>query len=144
MITDMKFPTKNRIIAIFATAAFLLHALLPFFAVYQVPTSQDAKNMASLFGDKVLLCTAEGFKLVSWKDLLNGKQEHKPHKQYQCALCYVAAHGQGIKPEHSGFVSAPLPIKQHAFLFSLDAETLSRESLWRKLRTRSPPVSFAV
>lgn len=138
----MKFWLKNRVATIVAAVALLLHALLPFYASYQLPTGGDTKQMSSLFGDRVLLCTAEGFKLVSWEDLLSGKENPKPHKQYQCPLCYVAAHGQGIKPDHSSFVAVPLPITQHAVPFLLDAETFSSDAHWRKLRTRSPPLSL--
>lgn len=140
----MKFQMKNKAITIIAAIAFLLHALVPFYASYQIPTENHAKQMSSLFGDKVMLCTAEGFKLVSWEDLLGGKEHPKPHKQYQCPLCYFAAHGQGIQPDNSNAFAATQSIKQHTLIFSLNDESLSRESLWRKLRMRSPPFSFAV
>lgn len=139
---SMRFWLKNEAVTIVAAVALLLHTLLPFYATYQMPTSSNAKQISSLFGDKVLLCTAEGFKLVSWKDLLSGTEHPKPHKQYQCPLCYVAAHGQGIKPDYANFITFPLPIRQHLFLFALNTDRFLSETHWRKLRTRSPPLSL--
>lgn len=83
-------------IALVALFAFLLNALLPFFAVYNVQDGHDnqsaARQMASLFGEKVLICTSDGFKWVKWADI---EKEGKPHKpsNYQCGICYLAAHG---------------------------------------------------
>jgi hypothetical protein len=85
---------KNSIkhIAYVTLIAFLFNAILPFFAVY----SQDyspAKHMSSLFGENVLICTGDGFKWVKWQDIQNNKKEHQSPSGYQCAVCYVAAHG---------------------------------------------------
>lgn len=83
-----------RHIARITLLAFLLNAVLPFFAVYDVPTHQAfAKEMSSLFGEKVLICTGEGFKWVKWEDLQSGKEKHNPDSHYKCPLCYLAAHG---------------------------------------------------
>lgn len=71
--------------------AFMVNALLPFFALYSVPVqarafsapptssisqprgdeqvSPSAANPAGLFTDKVLICTAQGFKWVSLSEL---------------------------------------------------------------------------
>jgi len=74
--------------------AFLLNVILPFLAVYNVPTADAlAKQASSSFGEKVLICTLTGFKWVTWEDLQNGSEEHAPHPDYKCALCYLAAHG---------------------------------------------------
>ncbi len=86
---------KNiRHIARITLLAFLLNVLLPFFAVYDVSNHQAfAKEKSSLFGEKVLICTGDGFKWVKWEDLQRDKEKHNPPSHYQCALCYVAAHG---------------------------------------------------
>ncbi|TAF75273.1 MAG: hypothetical protein EAZ52_06920 [Alphaproteobacteria bacterium] len=129
---------KNRAFIIVAAVALLVHTLLPFYASYHVPTQQ----ISSLFGDKVLLCTADGFKIFSWDDLRNGKEQPKPNTHYKCPLCYVAAHDHAITPNYSNFVAVASLITHYAFLFCLENIAPSHEALWRKLRTRSPPFSF--
>lgn len=89
---------KNGLGLIIALAV-MLHALMPFFATYQ-PASHNAATlsaakMTSLFGDKILICTASGFALVSIKDLLSGKAPVKPHNGLMCALCYMGASDMG-------------------------------------------------
>ncbi len=71
--------------------AFLLNVMLPFFAVYNVEHPSLAKEMASLFGEKILICTGDGFKWVKLADLESGKEKHNP-SHYKCPLCYIAAH----------------------------------------------------
>ena len=75
----------------FVLFAFLLNALLPFFAVYNTThlSASSAKN--ALFGDRILICTGDGFRWIERSDA--GKQ--KPHNgtHYECALCFFAAHG---------------------------------------------------
>ena len=91
LVLSMK---KNiRHIALVALFAFLLNVMLPFFAVYDTTGNQaSAKQMASLFGEKLLICTGDGFKWVKWEDIEKEGKHHKP-SGYQCALCYLAAHG---------------------------------------------------
>ncbi len=79
--------------------AVMLHALMPFYATYR-PASHNAATapaaqVSSLLGDRILLCTASGFALVSLKDLLSGKAPVKPHNALMCALCYVSASDMG-------------------------------------------------
>lgn len=126
-----------------AAAALLLHMVLPFFATYQVPAQVAAKNMASIFGEKLLLCTSEGFRLVKWEDIVSGKEKPKTHTQYQCPLCYVAAHGQWIASPAMPAIATALPVPLLDF-FSVHDEAVFAEHDWRKLRTRSPPTSFTV
>ena len=89
---------KKATITHIALLAFAMNVMLPFFAIYNLPAASahessvsNAEDLASLFGDKVLICTPDGFKWVSWKDLNNGK-EH-PHSEFKCPLCYVGAQG---------------------------------------------------
>jgi hypothetical protein len=128
------------VIASLAAAALSLHALLPFFAVYHWPDRPAATRMAALFGETVLLCTSDGFRLVRWEDLQSGKEKPAPHQQYQCPLCYIAAQGQFIQPLWAAAVSPP-QVSQ-AFSFPAAEGVFSSERHWRKLRTRSPPASF--
>lgn len=81
-----------RPIARLTLLAFIFNALLPFFAIYNV-SSQAAtvKEMSSLLGEKVLICSDAGFKWVKWDDLQKAGSKHKP-ASYPCAICYLAAH----------------------------------------------------
>ena len=79
--------------------AVTLHALLPFYATYQpgghMAANAQASSFKGLLGDKIIICTASGFALVSLKDLLSGKAPVKPHSTLMCALCYVASSDMG-------------------------------------------------
>ena len=137
----MKLTIRKRVISCLSAAALLVYTLLPFFAVYQLPAQIDAAKSASPFGGKVLLCTAEGFRLVSWADLASGKEKPKPHQEYRCPLCYVAAHGQLLKPPSSLYATEwGLTIFAQAYFYPNPAAATERS--WRQFLTRSPPSSF--
>lgn len=119
--------------------AFLFNALLPFFAVYQAPA--NGAKLSAVFGEKMLLCTGDGFKLVSWDDLANGKEKSNPHKKFQCALCYVAAHGTGVAAMAPEVADQPAEIVQLAAFYSKE-DSLPPERLWQSRHTRSPPSSL--
>ena len=75
----------------FVLLAFLLNALLPFFAVYDASAMSANAGHPSLFG-RILICTGDGFRWIDRSDA--GKQApHSPDKHIECALCYFAAHG---------------------------------------------------
>jgi hypothetical protein len=84
----------------FITAVFLLQVLVPFFAVYGVSASQVQAALAApeIFGEKVLICTRDGFAYVSWQQL--AEEEKKPqntkHSSLQCPSCYVQTHAMTI------------------------------------------------
>lgn len=138
----MQSPRIKSFIASLAILAFAFYTLLPFFAVYQLPKESDAKHMASVFGEKIILCTAEGFKLVDLQSLFNGKQLPKPHSDYQCALCYVAAHGQANTPPASNALTVPLLSSLEQTPTITTNQNLTPEQSWQKRFTRSPPLSF--
>jgi hypothetical protein len=74
----------------FVLLAFVLSSLLPFFAVYSMPSAATVK--ASLFSDRILICTEDGFRWITRSEASRQKP-HTPNNHYQCALCFVAAHG---------------------------------------------------
>lgn len=82
-----------RFFGLILAIALLFTTLLPFFATYSITTPPS--GLASVFGEKVLICTGQGFKLVNWKDLLAGKTPVGPHKPYSCPLCYIASSALG-------------------------------------------------
>jgi len=90
--------SRSRRIGLILALALTFNALLPFFAFYQNvgdPPSVASSATASIFGDKILICTGEGFAWVKWTDLFTGKIPFKQHKTYVCALCYIAANAIG-------------------------------------------------
>lgn len=105
-------------------AAFLVHALLPFFAVYDaIPL--NTHEIASVFGEKILICTENGFEFVSVDEL--GHQPAKPHTDYKCALCYVAA--KGVK--HTQLPAIEIALAQPA------ERSLTRHFAYRPPATRA-------
>lgn len=141
----MKKANKLRYFSLLTLIAFVMSVMLPFFAVYDVqqalasqPSELSSEEMSSLFGEKVLICTSDGFKWVSWEDLQNGKEQPKPHPQYQCALCYVAAHGaKHVASAHEIAIIYPQNIQYISYYF-LDIATMSQFA-GRGFLTRAPP-----
>ena len=89
--------SKNKWLSLALALAIAFNTLLPFFAFYSdaARVSAAPSPLASVFGDKIIICTGDGFALVDWKDLLTGKVPIKQHKSYACALCYIAANAIG-------------------------------------------------
>lgn len=136
----MKPSFKNGMFPILAAVALLVHTLLPFYAVYQLPAQPaNASRMAALFGEKVLICTADGFRWVRWEDLLSGKEKPKQHKQYQCPVCYVTANGQGVAPTLAKTVPVAVPVVPGTIGYSVASRITAAEQEWQQRLTRSPP-----
>ena len=110
---------KNRILSFLITIAFMVNAIVPFLAIYNVPSALAAPEIVSssaipasvqaMMGDRVFICTGDRFEWVSWDELQKRAAHSSPaapddtpkkHKSpYECALCYVAAHG--VKDVHT-------------------------------------------
>ena len=80
----------KRITVTFLMALFFFNTTFPFLANYD-PQSLKAstKEISSVFGDKILICTNDGFKWISTEDIQTGKEIPQKHKKYQCALCFI-------------------------------------------------------
>ena len=127
---------KNRRALLLTLFAFLLNALLPFFATYELPQEGD---VPSIFGDKILLCTAEGFTWVSRSDLQ--KQEHpQPHPDYECALCYVTAQGQAAGASRMVSIGSHLPVQ--VVTYAIQAGMPRPQEQRQPNDSRAPPFSF--
>ena len=147
---------KARGIALLAVAALLLHMLLPFYAYYPSPIGQGRPDSLSqnqpptaLFGNRVLICTADGVKLIDLSALqdraeqpASGRDPAKPHQPYQCPLCYVAAHGLATPPAAAVALSLPSLFEAHLITVHADYSPLAGEARWYRLRTRSPPAAI--
>ena len=79
---------RTRFIAYAALVAFAFSLALPFAATYQLP--KDHAELASVFGDKLLICTPDGFEWVKLADLAGGEVP-PAHSDYECPACYVSA-----------------------------------------------------
>lgn len=134
----------SRLIPLFAAMALLFQTLLPFYATYQMPTPHaNTKSMAALFGEKILLCTREGFRFFTWEELQKRKQNPQDHhSQYQCGACYLTAHGQGVAPV---LMAAAVLVQSILYLTRIPPvyNPMTSETVWRKFLTRSPPIHTA-
>jgi hypothetical protein len=136
--------SKRPFLSLFLTITLLLQALLPFAAQYNSESAQTASASNSLFGETVLICTGEGFRWVKWADLQSGKEKPAPHqKKYQCALCYVAAHGTAIAANPPA-LEAPVALAALRTLPSYRHRALGAEMLWPQRQSRAPPVFLLV
>lgn len=119
-------------------AALLFQILLPFAAVYHAPTGLDAAGSAFSFNGKIILCTPDGFKLVSLEDLRNGREKPATHEEFQCPLCYLAVH-QGIRQRIADLAAAPPPVTAHIAFFPASVALHALAAYWRKPLSRAPP-----
>tara|TARA_R110002124_G_scaffold118684_6_gene276197 strand:+ start:155 stop:595 length:441 start_codon:yes stop_codon:yes gene_type:complete len=91
---------KKRFLIVLTAAALLLNALLPFYAAYDTETlavklaaKAESQTLSALLGDKILICTGDGFQWVSRDDLQNGQEQPAQHPRLKCPLCYLAVFG---------------------------------------------------
>lgn len=91
---------KKRFLIALTAAALLLNALLPFYAAYdsetlaaKLATKAETQELSALLGDKILICTGNGFKWVKRADLQNGEEQPAQHPRLKCPLCYLAVFG---------------------------------------------------
>ncbi len=128
----------RHILSLSVVLLLLVQTLLPFFATYAVSLQGD-KSIDSIFGDKILLCTAEGFRLVDISEL--DEHEGESH-EYQCPLCYVAAHYQVIEPVQLASDLVVMALTEQEIVYTTEDKLFPRR-LWHKSLTRSPPLSLA-
>lgn len=131
---------RNALISL-TLLAFLLSAVVPFYATYAAPASAVTQPTdSSPFGDKILLCTANGFSWVSIADLKDGKAP-QPDPGYKCPLCYLAGKGIALsstqmEPGHWLFVQRYRePVRYIVQRHSL------HPPFWTVPSGRAPPVS---
>lgn len=90
----MEGTVKIRILSLLTTLAFLANIFLPFLAVYNPSSAQAASpsEISSLLGEKILICSGNGFKWVTWDELEQEGPSDSEGPHYECPLCYVSAH----------------------------------------------------
>lgn len=128
-----------RHIANVTLTAFLLNAFLPFFAVYDTPKLPPAKEMSSLFGDKVLICTGDGFQWVTWEELQKQGSRHESSR-YKCGLCYLAAHG--LKDLLTPASVTLARVEENGKAVAIRGDHSAALTLALAFASRAPPSSF--
>ena len=122
--------------------AFIINAILPFFAVYNLSADHtEARRLSSVFGEQIIICTGDGFKWVKLADLQSGKEKPTPHSDTKCPLCYAARHGlkdmalasAAIVPGY-GLIPTPVYTAYDPILISYHRSS--------PLHVRAPPASF--
>lgn len=127
--------TRQRVFIITLTA-FLMNVMLPFFAVYDSYTKAE-----TFFGDKIPICTANGFKWVSAGDLQNNKNLPKHDNEYKCPLCYVSANGiNQIVPESVSNIEYKTAV--NLLSYDLSNQVTRIYSLNSSKLSRAPPFSI--
>lgn len=119
----------------------VISTMIPFFAVYDSSPSDTAKKIASLFGDKILICTGDGFKLIDLADI-ETEQKNLPQDHYKCPLCFIAANGHAAALSFRDLsVSSVYNNFIQAVYFSNIPIALSQNNLSDSI-PRAPPFSF--
>lgn len=145
----MRQPNTKSTISVTLIAAFLMHVLLPFFAVSHVTLANASADespalneLSSLFGEKILICTVNGYEWVTWEELQKGEQQPQPHPQYECALCHIAAkdlkHILAVAPLDVGHA---LPISKAPAIVSY-AAPVANNPFKANHPSRAPPHSL--
>ena len=123
----------------FTTAAFLLQLMVPFYAVYGVSAShaQMALENPAQFGEKVLICTSNGFEYVSWEALANDEGlGRSQHTNMKCPTCYVHAKAMdAAKP-----VVMPLYVAPAAQKVAIARDAYVAYHVVQQQHARAPPV----
>lgn len=117
--------------------AFVFNLLLSFFIPYSLSPSQasDEDSLASLIGDKILICTLNGYKWVSLSELQGGESTPQTELHFKCPLCFL----QVDKPETIPSDHSVLASISPGYRFSeySGTATESQQSIWL-LFGRSP------
>ena len=121
--------------------AFLVSILLPFAAVYNPSAAEAAQS--SVFGDRILICTIDGFKWVSLDELDGEQQGHDRSDQqaYECALCYISAYAT------KDFIASAYEVVEHTsshgqkLRFGLSGYIGQDRSALSAYQSRAPPLS---
>ncbi|NBX03312.1 MAG: hypothetical protein EBR02_04500 [Alphaproteobacteria bacterium] len=125
----------TQFVAFLLACAVIFSAFLPFFATYSEKVAPS--GLASIFGEKVLICTSEGFKWAKWEDLQSGKSPVKHHKNYSCPLCYLADGVGKLLLTAGVLLILREQIGQGKFLHLRTAYAYARPS--RAIHPRAPP-----
>jgi len=139
---------KKRFLIICTAAALLLNALLPFYAAYDAESiaaklSEKAatQELSTLLGDKILICTGDGFKWVTRDALQSGEEQPAQHPRMKCPLCYLAAFGvKQIMPSMTASLDS-IPSSVDDILYSRSNDITHAIATTYSYDSQAPPAS---
>ena len=134
---------KRKILAWALIVVMMTSVLLPFFAFYQKvenSTLPSASSITAFLGEKILICTGDGFAFVKLSDLAAGKIPVKQHKEFFCPLCYLAVSKVGKAIVAFAVVVFLLLQVVSPPSIVLDRAVLKNVFLFAKLPSRAPPL----
>ena len=135
--------------------AFLLNVVTPAYALsefqqagveqaYERVSEQTGEAgfsaTASLLGDKILICTGNGFKWISLSDPQDAPP-NEVHPQFKCPLCYVSAHDLKIPLISQVLAIADVPVLVSAVVYAAPKKSPTSQRISRGFLTRAPPVT---
>jgi hypothetical protein len=116
---------------------FIIIALVLNGLVFAAPQSSyaniDVKEMTALFGEKIFICTSEGYKWVKWSDL---EAENSKHQKQDCKQCAVSCGGASAINNLSAEIADLNILPQQ---FYLQQAEIKRIILLNSGQPRSPP-----
>lgn len=141
IIDAMKSLVALRTVALVTLMAFTMNAMLPFFASFNTASAQAAEQteLSSLFGEKILICTATGFKWVTWAELQDEKQQPAQSDFYKCPVCFAGTYGtQNYLPTDFHIIKHAPSTATFAYLL-VDGISRKSEPLLLGRHSRAPP-----
>ena len=148
MFVPMTKRGKFSSLSFLALVALLLNATSPFFVLTSLPqafasqalSQSAAQGVASQFGGKILICTADGFRWVTWDELQNGEEQPEPQSHQHCILCFVAPLAVKASVIEDGTPVFYSINTQRVSYSAVDA-VLSNQFHRRGFLSRAPPLS---
>jgi len=123
--------------------AFVFNLVLPLFVSSGINLAQASEpdSLAALIGNKVLLCTTEGYKWVSLDTLSEQSPAPESSGHYKCPLCFLQIDKSitVIDSAKLGFYTPVLLLLAHSEPFVPHRKRLR---LLLSRETRAPPVSI--
>ncbi len=98
------------------------------------------RHLASVFGERIFICTGDSFKWVTLSDVQGGKEKQSPHSDIKCPLCYAASHGLKALPPSTAAIAldfsrvGPPVLSYGTLLISFPPAS--------PLHVRAPPLPF--
>ena len=121
--------------------AFVFNSLLSFFVPYSLSSAQASAedSLASLIGDRVLICTVNGYKWVSLSELQGGEPAPETGLHFKCPLCFLQVDKPETIPSDYSLLASVSP----GYLFSRYSGTAteSQKTIWLLFgrSSRGPP-----
>ena len=139
----MRYDYKIRYILVATLFAFLLSATTPFYAIskaFSQANNNEESTIASVFGEKILICTPSGFKWVNANDIENEGGKGPQSKKHKCSACLL------VKKVSDDFTQQTKSANKGLIYLSSDKLTISyfsKDYSFTPLgfSTRAPPLA---